>query len=188
MEGGGPDPLDPLEGPHTTGGTSATEQRRSWVAANQVGSWAGIGAVAVIAIVLSIVLDNKIADTIATVVIAVAACGGIWVGANLLFDQARERWQRFQTLWFGVIGAIAGIILHGNGLTLGSGDNALAWFLGPLVGGVAFGALGFVLAVTDDPSRRMALSVGGFAVAGVAVGLLLREEYQPGVDWAATAI
>jgi alpha-glucoside transport system permease protein len=180
--------LDPMEGPHTEGPTTGTAQRRAWLSENQVASWTGIAAVSIGAIVLSILLDNKVADTIATVVIAVAVCGGLWVGANMLFDQTRENWQRFQTLWFALLGSILGILLHGNRLTIGSGDSFLAWFLGPLVGALVFGALGFVLAVTSDPSQRMVISVGAFAVVGVAIGLLLREEYYPGVDWLTTAV
>ena len=97
------------------------------------------------------VLFDKVRSTIITVVIAVGACAAIWIGANLLFDQARDRWQRFNTLWFGVLGALLAIVLHGNGLTLGSGGGVWSWLLGPLVGGAAFGAVGFLLAQTEDP-------------------------------------
>ena len=56
--------LDPMEGPHAAGPTTASGRRRSWLAENQVASWGGIAAVAIAAVVLSILLDNKIADTI----------------------------------------------------------------------------------------------------------------------------
>ncbi len=121
-------------------------------------------------------------------IVAVSACAAIWIGANLLFDQARGRWQRFNTLWFGTLGALLGIVLHGNGLTVGSGGGVWSWILGPLAGGIAFGTIGFLLAQNDDPQRRRIISIGGFGLIGVAVGLLIREEYQPGVDWLTTVV
>ncbi len=181
------DPLDPLEGEHTTTPTTVTAQRRSWIAQQSWASRAGIVGALVGALVLA-VLFSKVRSTIVTVVIAVAACAGIWIGANLLFDQARDRWQRFNTLWFGVLGALLAIVLHGNGLTLGSGGGAWTWLLGPLAGGAAFGAVGFLLAQTEDPGRRSIISIGGLAIIGVAIGLLLREQYQPGVDWLTTIV
>ena len=141
-----------------------------------------------IAMVVMAILFDKIRSTIITVLIAVAACAAIWIGANLLFDQARERWQRFSALAFAAVGALIGIIVHGNGLTLGSGGGFLSWVLGPLVGGVLLGVVGFFLATTDDARRRQVISIVGCTVGGVAVGLLLREQYQPGVDWVATIV
>ena len=105
MEGGGREPLDPLEGPHATGPTSGTEQRRSWLSRENLSSRAGIsGAVFAVLLVASLALlilgvENKISRALAIVVVSVAVCAALWVGANLLFDQARNRWQRFQTLW-----------------------------------------------------------------------------------------
>ena len=145
-------------------------------------------AVGVIGLIILAILSGRILSTIITVVLAVAVCAGIWIGANLLFDQARERWQRFQTLAYGILGAILGVILHGNQLTLGSGDNVFAWVLGPLLGGLAFGGLGYVLATTEDPGRRRVVSIGALAVAGLVIGLLLREIYHPGVDWLAVVV
>jgi alpha-glucoside transport system permease protein len=153
-------------------------------------SWVirGASIVGAIAFVLAMIFLDKIRSTIITVVIAVAVCAGIWIGANLLFNETRERWQRFQTVAFGILGAILGILLHGNRLTLGSDGGFLHWVLGPLVGGVVFAALGFVLTSTDDARQRMMVSVGSFTAVGVAVGLLLREDYRPGVDWLATVV
>ena len=66
--------------------------------------------------------------------------------------------------------------------------GVLTWILGPLAGGVAFGAIGFGLAQTDNPARRQLIALGGFAAIGVGIGLVLREQYQPGVDWVATVV
>jgi ABC-type sugar transport system permease subunit len=179
-----PDPVDPLAGGHTSGSTGGAQP---WLSKQSWTSRAAIGGVLIGALVLAVLFD-KIRSTIITVVIAVAACAAIWIGANLLFDQARSRWQRFNTLWFGVMGAVLGILLHGNGLTIGSGGGVWSWLLGPLLGGIAFGAIGFLLAQIDDPRQRQIVSIGGFGAIGVVAGLLIREEYYPGVDWLTTAI
>jgi alpha-glucoside transport system permease protein len=187
IAGSGPDPLDPLEGPHTEESTTGTKQRRAWLAQQSWASRSAIIGALIGALVLAILFD-KVRSTVITVIVAVAACAGIWIGANLLFDQTRERWQRFNTLWFGVFGFSLGVVLHGNGLTLGSSDTFLTWIIGPLIGAVAFGAIGFLLAQTEDPRQRQIISIGGFTAIGVVVGLVLREEYQPGVDWVTTIV
>jgi len=187
IAGSGPDPLDPLEGPHTEGATTVAKQRRAWIAQQSWASRSAIIGALVGALVLAILFD-KVRSTVITVAVAVAACAGIWIGANLLFDQARGRWQRFNTLWFGVFGFVLGVVLHGNGITLGSGDTFLTWLIGPLLGAVTFGTIGFLLAQTEDPLKRRVIAIGGFAAIGVAIGLLVRDEYQPGVDWVTTII
>jgi alpha-glucoside transport system permease protein len=187
IEGGGPDPLDPLEGHHTETATTIKSQRRLWVRSEQLAGRGAIIGALIGALVLAFLFD-KIRSTIITVLVAVAACAAIWIGANLLFDQARDRWQRFNTLWFGVFGFSLGVLLHGNRLTLGSGDSFLAWIIGPLLGAISFGAIGFVLAQTDDPRQRQIISIGSFTVIGVVIGLVLREEFQPGVDWVTTIV
>ena len=134
------------------------------------------------------ILFDKIRSTIITVVVAVSACAAIWIGANLLFDQVRGRWQRFNTLRFATLGALLGIVLHGNGLTLGSEGGTWSWILGPLAGGIAFGAIGFLLAQTDDPQRRRIISIGDSGPSAWLIGLCIREEYYPGVDWLTTVV
>ncbi len=187
MQSGDVDPRDPMEGDHVAAATATGTPTPSWWAKQ---SWANrvvlvVGAVGTIVLA---VLSDKVRSTIITVVIAVGACAGIWIGANILFDQVQTRWQRFQTIAFAILGALVGILLHGNRLTVGSDSGFWSWVLGPIVGGVVFGALGFVLAANDDPRQRLMAAVGCFAVVGVGIGLLLREEVQPGVDWVATIV
>ena len=134
------------------------------------------------------ILSGTVRSTIITVIVAVAVCAGIWIGANLLFDQAQERWQRFQTLAFSVIGALLGMVLHGNALTLGSGGGFLTFLPGPILGGLALGALGYVLATIDDAQQRRMVAIGSLAILGLVIGLLIRGEYQPGVDWLAVVV
>ena len=83
---------------------------------------------------------------------------------------------------FGIVGALVGIVLHGNRITLGSGTGFLTWVVGPLAGAVAFGALGLALARTDDPARRRAIALGGCAAIGLVIGLVIRDAYHPGLD------
>ncbi|MCP3856602.1 MAG: sugar ABC transporter permease [Actinomycetia bacterium] len=159
----------------------------AWWAKRSLLHRSGIGA-GVIASIVLVVISSKIRSTMITVVLAVAVCAGIWIGANLLFDQARDRWQRFQAVSFGILGAFLGVLLHGNGLTLGSGGGFLPWLLGPLLGGAAFGALGFFLAGVDGQRERLIMGVGAFAGAGLVAALLLRSDYHPGVDWLAAIV
>jgi alpha-glucoside transport system permease protein len=94
----------------------------------------------------------------------------------------------FSTIVFGIVGALVGITLHGNLVTIGSGTGFLTWVVGPLAGAAAFGALGLSLARTDDPSRRRSIAIGGSAAIGLAIGLVIRETYQPGLDPLAIAV
>jgi ABC-type sugar transport system permease subunit len=186
MQSGGADSPDPMQGEHTTAAT-AVRHDRSWFAKQSLAN-KGAMVIGLLGLIVLAIIDSKVRSTIVTVVVAVAVCAGIWIGANILFDQVQYRWQRFQTIWFAVLGAILGVILHGNGLTLGSEGGFFSWVLGPLVGGLVFGGLGFLLAVENDPRRRLILSIGSFTAVGVAIGLLLREQYQPGVDWLTTVV
>ncbi len=159
--------LDPLGGAVGPG----KRQRRLVVAVIVIGVLA-VGAV----------LEPKLRSTIVTVSVAVVVTGGVWVLANLLFNQVRTRWERFSVLAFGALGAVLGILLHGNLLTVGSGDGFLTWILGPLVGAAAFGGLGAAMAVTEDPQRRRVIALGASVLIGLAIGALIRDVYQPGLD------
>jgi len=142
----------------------------------------GLTILGLIGMVIWAVFEDKIRDTVITVVVAVAVSAGIWIGANLLFNDVRQRWDRFSAIAFGVVGAIVGIALHGNLVTLGSGKGFLTWVIGPLVGAAVFGGAGVLLAKTDDAGRRLAISLSVGAVIGVGIGALIREEFHPGLD------
>ncbi|MGE5211906.1 MAG: carbohydrate ABC transporter permease [Acidobacteriota bacterium] len=133
-------------------------------------------------------VEEKIRGTLITVVIAVGASAAIWIGANLLFNQVRSRWQFFQTVAFAIVGAIIGILLHGNLITIGSGDGFLSWVIGPLAGAASFGAIGLLLARTDDPGQRRLIALVGSGVIGLVIGAVIRDAYQPGLDPVAIAI
>ena len=146
------------------------------------------GFVLVLGLVYWAFVEPKIRTTFVTVVIAVAASAGIWIGANLLFDQVRVHWTRFMVIASAVVGAIVGIVLHGNLVTIGSGEGFFTWVVGPLAGAAAFGALGYGLAVTDDPSRRRAIAIGGSLAIGAVIGLVIRDTYHPEFDAVAIVV
>jgi len=140
------------------------------------------GAVLLLGVVFWAFVEPKIRSTLFTVIIAVGASAGIWIGANLLFNQVRERWLRFSTIIFAVVGALVGIVLHGNLITLGSGTGFLTWIVGPLAGAASFGAIGLGLALNDDPTKRRMISLGGAALIGLVIGVVIRDTYYPGLD------
>ena len=148
----------------------------------------GLGFVVVLGLIYWAFVEPKIRTTVTTVLIAVGASAGLWIGANFLFDLVRPKWLTFSTIVFGIVGAVVGVLLHGNLITIGSGTGFLTWVVGPLAGAAAFGALGLSLARTDDPSRRRQIAIGGSAAIGLVIGLVIRETYQPGLDPLAIAV
>jgi ABC-type sugar transport system permease subunit len=148
----------------------------------------GVGAVAILGFIFWAFVEPKIRSTAVTVVIAVGASAGLWIGANLMFNQVRSRWILFNAIAFAAIGAVVGVLLHGNQVTAGSGSGFFTWVIGPLVAAAAFGAVGVGLASTDDPQRRLLIGVGGSAIIGLVIGLVIRDNFQPGLDPVAIAI
>ncbi len=134
------------------------------------------------------IVEPKIRSTFVTVFVAVGASAGIWITANILFNQVRSRWVMFNAIAFAGLGAVLGIILHGNLVTVGSGTGFLTWVVGPLVGAAALGAVAVGLATNDDPQRRQIIAVGGCAAIGLGIGLLIRERYYPGLDGVAIVV
>jgi alpha-glucoside transport system permease protein len=89
---------------------------------------------------------------------------------------------------FAIVGAVIGIMLHGNLITIGSGSGFLTWVIGPLSGAAAFGAVGYLLARTDDPTQRRLIAIVGSTAIGVVIGAVIRDAYQPGLDPVAIAV
>lgn len=128
---------------------------------------------------------SKVLSTLITVVIAVGASAAIWVGANLLFNQVRDRWSRFLVIAMAACGVIGGVLISGNRLIDGStnSDGGLAGFLAffwfPLLAGAVLGITGFLLSSADDATRRLVIGVAGVGALGAITGLLLRDTVRP---------
>ncbi|MBA3287403.1 MAG: sugar ABC transporter permease [Acidimicrobiia bacterium] len=129
---------------------------------------------------------DKVISTLLAVVIAIGVSAGIWVVANLVFNQARRNWRVFNAIIFASTGFLVGALLAGNRLTVGSTTPETGGFVKfiwlPVVAMVAMGALGIVLVQANEPRLRLIISsVAGVAI-GVAIGLLIRETSHPAID------
>lgn len=157
------------------------------------------GAVAAIGLLLGVLagtaLDwtlggdtgRKIAKTLLLVVAAVGISGGIWVAANLIFNQARYHWLRFSVLTFAVVGLASGVLLSGNRVSAGSEGGFWQWVWLPGLLTVAFGVWGGARA-SVAPGQRAIVSIGGAIALGVGIALLVRERYLPALDVAKLAV
>jgi len=131
---------------------------------------------------------SKVIDTLILIVVAVGVSGALWIGANLLFDQARDRWTRFNVICGFLLGFLGLLILQGNRLLRANGPDAdtitafgeLIWT--PLIGGVVTAAVGFVLADAHDPRLRLLTGLASGGVLGIVIGLRLVPEAQPSIE------
>ena len=71
---------------------------------------------ALAAFLLYYVGPRDIAETTLKVVLAVVLTAALWVGANLLFDQAYAHWTRFNTILGVVAGFLGYFVAEANGL------------------------------------------------------------------------
>ena len=129
---------------------------------------------------------GKVFSTLVVVVVAVAASAGIWIVANLIFNLAKRRWQLFNTMVFAAIGFVLGAILSGNRLTIGSPSAESGGFLAfiwlPVVAALVFAVLGTVLEQVNEPRQRLLISAISGVAIGVAIGVLIREQYRPALE------
>lgn len=128
---------------------------------------------------------GKVLSTLITVVIAVGGSAAIWIGANLLFNQVRQRWSLFSAIAYGAVGFVGGVLISGNRAIDGSGegDDKLSqfasWVWFPLVAAAAAAVIGLLLSMRDDLPSRLAIGAGGAGAVGLLIGILLRSEYRP---------
>ncbi len=141
-----------------------------------------ISLLVLVGFVIWAIFETKVRTTLIAVVAAVGGSAGLWIAANLVFDQVRERWRAFSALATGLVGAFVGIVIHGNNLTVGSGDGFLNWVIGPIVGAAIFAITGYVLATTEEASTRMAIGLGLGTGLGILIGALIRDELHPGLN------
>ena len=124
---------------------------------------------------------GKVLSTIVVVVVAVLVSGGVWVAANLVFNDVRDRWARFTAIAYGIVGfAVVGVI-HGNRLLRFESDSFVSWVWPPLVGAVVFVALGLAIGKATAQQRLVVATVG-FSAIGIALGALMDDSVHPALE------
>ncbi len=147
---------------------------------------------------------RDIAETTLKVIFAVALTAALWVGANLLFDQAYDHWTRFNAILGAALGFLGFFIAEATGAfdTLvdhrfnppGQGvfDDITGWSTRPfdvngllwgLIGGAALGLVMFLLSAPRARLARLPLAVVGWTAFGVLTALALDESAWPALDW-----
>lgn len=128
---------------------------------------------------------QKVLQTILGVVIAVGAFTALWVGANLIFNQATRDFRKFSGIVGAVVGALFMTIIDGNRLITGIGrPNEWDWgalhtyLFWPVIGAVIGAAIGLVLSRLDNRSQRIAFGVAAGVGVGVLLGVILKTRYQ----------
>ncbi len=132
---------------------------------------------------------SKLVSTIITVLVAVGASAGLWVAANLIFNQVKRDWSRFMALAVGLSAFVVGVLLSGNRITRYSSDPDATgitkfgyWVWLPLLLAVAGAAIGLFLGRTSDPATRTAIGVGGLGALGVLAAVFIRSDWFPELD------
>ena len=93
--------------------------------------------------------------TLITVVLSVAICAGVFIGANLLIDRIKTRWPVAIAGAGAIVGLIVGAILQHNDVLKIGGDPPLyvignGW-LTIVLGGIVFGLLGYGIGLRTEP-------------------------------------
>ncbi|MGK0273895.1 MAG: ABC-type sugar transport system permease subunit [Ilumatobacter sp.] len=145
----------------------------------------------VLALVYGVIFSGKVRSTVILAVAAVGITGGVWIGANLLFNQATKRWALFNAARFGIVGFAFAAVISGNRLTNKGGDGGFFadlanWIWLPLVIAAVLAAAGYLLSKTEDPTSRIAIGAAGFGIAGAVIGALLESSVRPDLDIVAT--
>ena len=147
---------------------------------------------------------RDIAETMAKVALAVVFTVALWVGANVLFDQAYGHWTRFNTLLGVSLGFVCFFIAEANGLLrslfdkrvriAGQGvfNDITSWRTQPvdingllwgLIGGAALGLVMFLLSAPRRQLARLPLAVVGFVAFGFLTSFAFDESAYPLIDW-----
>ena len=146
---------------------------------------------------------ERVLEMLATVVISVVFCIGLWVVLNLFVSQADRQWSIFSGLVGAAIGASFFGLLRGNrsvGPLLADVDSSFAGsdplllnnavgvgFLGhlewPLAGAVIFGIGAFIIKSMPNRIARVAVAATTGAVGGALVASNTRILQRPDPDW-----
>lgn len=126
---------------------------------------------------------TKLLTTIAVVLIAVVASAGVWITANVVFDQAPRNWSRYKFLTGAAAGLVLGAVLSGNRVTVGSESTFFHWVWLPLLLAVCVGIGAALLPNLAEQSTRVVGAAGVAAAISLLIAALTRESYQPALDW-----
>jgi ABC-type sugar transport system permease subunit len=159
---------------------------------------------ALTAFLLYYVGPRDMAETAIKVALIVVLTAALWVGANLLFDQAYDHWTRFNTIIGVTAGFLTYFVAEANGLFRslydkrvrfgGQGvfDDVTGWRTQPLaingllwglIGGAALGLVMFLLSAPRQQLARFPLAVLGFVGFGFLTAYAFDESAYPQIDW-----
>jgi alpha-glucoside transport system permease protein len=160
--------------------------------------------VALAAFLLYYVGPRDIAQTALKVAFIVILTAALWVGANLIFDQAYDHWTRFNTLVGATLGFFGYFVVEANGLFRslydkrvkvgGQGffDDVTGWVTQPLaingllwglIGGAALGLVMFLLSAPRQQLARLPLALLGFVGFGFLTAYAFDDSAYPEIDW-----
>ena len=160
--------------------------------------------VALAVFLLYYVGPRDIAETTVKVVFAVGLTAALWIGANLLFDQAYSHWTRFNAILGAALGFLLFFIAEANGSLdtlidhrfnpIGQGvfDDLTGWKTRPfdidglvwgLIGGASLGLVMFLLSAPRQRLARLPLAVVGWTAFGLLTAFALDESAWPALDW-----
>ncbi len=119
---------------------------------------------------------------------AVAVTAGLWIGANLLYNQATRNWTLFNTLRYAIGGFLVAGVIAGNRAISGASEGTgffgrlfgFIWF--PLIISAITGATGYLLARNDDPKVRPVIGAAGIGAAGLVIGSMMDSAVRPEID------
>ncbi len=129
---------------------------------------------------------QKLVTTIIGVLVAVGAFTALWVGANLVFNQATQNFKRFSALAGAIVGMVVMIIIDGNQLITGVGIRPDTWewdalpiyVFWPLVGAGIGAIVGLVLSRLDGRSARLGFGIAAGLGIGLLIAAVLKSRYQ----------
>src|SRR4249919_2111057 len=160
--------------------------------------------VALAAFLLYYVGPRDMSQTSLKVALAVVLTVALWVGANLLFDQAYDHWTRFNTIIGAALGFVGYFVADSNGSLrtiidkpvrpFGTGliEAVTGWSTRPfdfnsllwgLIGGAALGLVMFLLSAPRQRVARVPLAVVGFTAFGLLTAFALDDSVYPALDW-----
>src|SRR5215213_478526 len=160
--------------------------------------------IALVSFLLYYVGPRSLAETTVKVLFAVALTAALWIGANLLFEQAYAHWTRFNTILGVAVGFLGYFVAEANGLLrelfdrkitfAGQGlfDDVTGWRTKPLdikgllwglIGGAAMGLVMFILSVKRGRVGRLPLALIGFTAFGVLTAYAIADSARPVIDW-----